>query len=112
MFRFINSNFKHLISFFILVTLPYGCLLISYFAFGEPPGILLLILPVYAQIKLSNVLNASFKKLDEYIADEIVKTSTIQEDAERIKAFIDLRESLTKSIKFSTQEFIIPTSKL
>lgn len=82
------------------------------FCIGIIICILLLILPVYAQIKLSNVLNASFKKLDEYIADEIVKPSTIQEDAERIKAFIDLRESMTKSIKFSTQEFIIPTSKL
>lgn len=69
--------------------------------------LLLFILPVYAQIKLSNVLNTSLKIFDEYIADEIVRLPTSKEDSERIKALIDLRESLTKSIKFSTQEFIV-----
>ena len=77
------------------------------FYIGITVCIVLFILPVYAQIKLSNVLNVSFKKLDEHIAESIVQLPTSKEDSERIKALIDLRESLTKSIKFSTQEFIV-----
>ncbi|NEN95460.1 MAG: hypothetical protein F6K50_07950 [Moorea sp. SIO3I7] len=77
------------------------------FSIGITFGILLFLLPVYAQIKLSNVLNASFKQLDEHIAGEIVKQPTNKADYERLKALVDLRETLTKSVKFSTQEFIV-----
>lgn len=64
-------------------------------------------LSIQSQKEISEALNSSFLKFDQYVSTEVEKIKDFnKEESERLKNLMELRENLVKSINLSAQEFL------
>jgi hypothetical protein len=58
----------------------------------------LIVVPLYAQLRTASALLASLRNLDEVIAMEVVDAGRLMLHQEQVKALLDIREQLTKGV--------------